>query len=73
MGAEVRDREDGLSIPGGQELHGAELQSFGDHRIAMAFSIAALRAQGETLIHGSACAAISYPEFFSKLETLVER
>jgi 3-phosphoshikimate 1-carboxyvinyltransferase len=72
MGAQVEEREDGLKIPGGQSLHGAELQSFGDHRIAMAFSIAALRAQGETLIHGSQCAAISYPEFFSVLESLVE-
>jgi 3-phosphoshikimate 1-carboxyvinyltransferase len=73
MGAEVEEREDGLKISGGQSLHGAELESFGDHRIAMAFSIAALRAQGETLIHGSQCAAISYPEFFSVLEGLVER
>jgi 3-phosphoshikimate 1-carboxyvinyltransferase len=73
MGAEVEERDDGLKIPGGQSLHGTELESFNDHRIAMAFSIAGLRAQGETLIHGSRCAAISYPEFFSVLEGLVER
>jgi 3-phosphoshikimate 1-carboxyvinyltransferase len=73
MGAAVEEREDGLKIPGGQSLHGAEIESFGDHRIAMAFSIAALRAQGETLIRGSECAAISYPAFFSTLESLVER
>jgi 3-phosphoshikimate 1-carboxyvinyltransferase len=73
MGARVEEREDGLSIPGGQSLHGADLESFGDHRIAMAFSIAALRAQGETLIRGSECAAISYPAFYSKLDELVER
>jgi 3-phosphoshikimate 1-carboxyvinyltransferase len=73
MGAQVEEREDGLKIPGGQRLHGAELESFGDHRIAMAFSIAALRAQGETLIRGSECAAISYPAFFSMLESLLER
>jgi 3-phosphoshikimate 1-carboxyvinyltransferase len=73
MGAEVEEREDGLRIPGGQTLRGAELNSFGDHRVAMAFSIAALRAQGETLIRDSQCAAISYPEFFSALEGLVER
>jgi 3-phosphoshikimate 1-carboxyvinyltransferase len=73
MGATVEQREDGLKIPGGQSLHGAEIESFGDHRIAMAFSIAALRAQGETLIRGSECAAISYPAFFSTLEGLVER
>jgi 3-phosphoshikimate 1-carboxyvinyltransferase len=73
MGAQVEEREDGLRIPGGQTMHGAEIQSFGDHRIAMAFSIAALRARGETSIHGSECAAISYPAFFSTLEGLVER
>jgi 3-phosphoshikimate 1-carboxyvinyltransferase len=73
MGAELEEREDGLNIPGGQPLHGAEIDSFGDHRIAMAFSIAALRAQGETLLRGSECAAISYPAFFSTLEGLVER
>jgi 3-phosphoshikimate 1-carboxyvinyltransferase len=73
MGAQVEEREDGLKIPGGQLLRGAELESFGDHRIAMAFSIAALRAQGDTLIRGSECAAISYPAFFSTLEALVGR
>jgi 3-phosphoshikimate 1-carboxyvinyltransferase len=73
MGAQVEETEHGLKIPGGQSLHGAELESFGDHRIAMAFSIAALRAEGETLIRGSECAAISYPAFFSTLEGLVER
>lgn len=73
MGAQVEETEDGLKIPGGQTLHGAEIDSLGDHRIAMAFSIAALRAEGETLIEGSQCAAISYPAFFSTLESLVER
>jgi len=73
MGAEVEEREDGLKIPGGQTLHGAELDSFDDHRIAMAFAVAALRAQGETLIRGAECAAISYPAFFEKLDEVVER
>jgi len=73
MGAQVEEREDGLNIPGGQPLHGSALESFGDHRIAMAFSIAALRAHGETLIRGSECAAISYPAFFPTLEGLLER
>ena len=73
MGAQVEELEDGLKIPGGQFLRSAELDSFGDHRIAMAFSIAALRTQGETLIRGSECAAISYPAFFPTLEGLVER
>jgi len=73
MGAQIEEREDGMRIPGGQRLHGAEIDSFGDHRIAMAFSIAALRAEGETLIRGSESAAISYPAFFATLGELVER
>jgi len=73
MGAQVEEREDGLKIPGQQTMQGAEVESFGDHRIAMAFSIAALRAQGDTLIRGSESAAISYPVFFSTLEGLLER
>jgi 3-phosphoshikimate 1-carboxyvinyltransferase len=73
MGAQLEEREDGLKIPGGQSIHGAEVEPFGDHRIAMAFSIAALRAEGDTLIRGSECAAISFPAFFATLEGLVER
>jgi len=73
MGATVEEREDGLRIPGGQSLHGAEVESFSDHRIAMAFAIAALRAQGETLIHGAEAAAISYPAFFKVLQELAEQ
>jgi 3-phosphoshikimate 1-carboxyvinyltransferase len=73
MGADVDEREDGLRIPGGQTLHGAEIDSFGDHRIAMAFAVAALRAQGETVIRGAEAAAISYPAFFHTLEELSER
>jgi 3-phosphoshikimate 1-carboxyvinyltransferase len=73
MGARVEEYPDGLKIAGGQSLRGAELKSFDDHRIAMAFGIAALRAQSETLIHGSECAAISYPAFFSTLEALAVR
>jgi 3-phosphoshikimate 1-carboxyvinyltransferase len=73
MGGQVEEREDGLGIPGGQTLHGAELDSFGDHRIAMAFAVAALRARGETLIRGAESAAISYPAFFPTLEEVTER
>ena len=73
LGAEVEEREDGLKIPGCQELHGAELDSFGDHRIAMAFAVAGLRAEGETQISGAESAAISYPAFFETLEALSER
>ncbi len=67
MGAEVEERPDGMKIPGGQHLHGEELDSFGDHRIAMAFAVAALRAEGETTIRGSDAAGVSYPRFFEEL------
>jgi 3-phosphoshikimate 1-carboxyvinyltransferase len=72
MGATVEEFEDGLRVPGGQSLHGAEVDSFGDHRIAMAFSVAALRAQGETVIRDANCVAVSYPMFYEHLEKLVE-
>jgi 3-phosphoshikimate 1-carboxyvinyltransferase len=73
MGAEVEEFEDGLDVPGGQTLHGATIDSGGDHRIAMAFSVAALRAEGETLIQGAESAAISFPEFFDLLDQVAER
>jgi 3-phosphoshikimate 1-carboxyvinyltransferase len=73
MGAEVEEHEDGLKIPGGQILHGAELDSFGDHRIAMAFAVAALRAEGETRIHRADAAVISCPGFYGALEGLSQR
>jgi 3-phosphoshikimate 1-carboxyvinyltransferase len=73
MGAEVTEHEDGMDVPGGQKLHGATIDSGGDHRIAMAFSIAALRAQGDTIIQGSESAKISFPEFFDLLEFIAER
>jgi len=70
MGATVEELEDGLRIPGEQTLRGTEIDPFGDHRIAMAFAVAALRAHGETTIHRADAAVISYPEFYSTLETL---
>jgi len=73
MGAEVEEFDDGLRIPGGQKMHGASLDSFGDHRIAMAFAVAALQAEGETEIIGADAAVISYPEFFNTLESLLQR
>jgi 3-phosphoshikimate 1-carboxyvinyltransferase len=71
MGATVEEFEDGLRVPGGQKLHGAEIETFGDHRIAMAFSVAALRAEGETLIKGADCVAVSYPAFYEHLDRLI--
>jgi len=73
MGAELTEYEDGLFVPGGQTLHGAQIDSGSDHRIAMAFAVAALRATGETEIHGAECAAISFPEFFTLLDELCQR
>ena len=75
MGAGVEERPDGLRIAGRSagRLHGAEIDPHGDHRMAMAFAIAALGAKGETVIRNSECAAVSYPEFFATLERLVER
>lgn len=73
MGAQVEQTNDGWRIPGGQHLHGAEIESHDDHRIAMAFAIAGLRAEGDSVIHNAECVAISYPAFFDDLEKLVER
>jgi 3-phosphoshikimate 1-carboxyvinyltransferase len=73
MGAEVTEHEDGMEIPGGQTLRGGVIDSGLDHRIAMAFSIAALRAEGETEIHGAGAASVSFPEFFTYLDELAIR
>jgi 3-phosphoshikimate 1-carboxyvinyltransferase len=69
----VEEFDDGLRVKGSQRLHGAEIDSHDDHRIAMAFAVAALRAEGETTINGAECVAISYPEFFETLEKVTER
>jgi len=73
MGAEVQEFEDGLFVPGGQTLHGAEIDPAHDHRIAMAFAIAALRAEGDTVVRNAECAAISFPEFYDLLDKVAER
>jgi len=73
MGAEVEEFPDGLAVSGPTQLHGALLDSHGDHRIAMAFAVAALLAKGETEITGAECVAISFPEFFPLLESVVQR
>jgi 3-phosphoshikimate 1-carboxyvinyltransferase len=70
MGVEAEELPDGLAIPGRQRFHAAELDSFGDHRIAMAFAIAALCADGESVIHGAEAASVSFPEFFETLRSL---
>lgn len=73
MGAEVTELTTGLRITRPTKLHGAIIDSFGDHRIAMAFSVAALIADGDTEIRGAEAAAVSFPEFFDLLDSLVER
>lgn len=73
MGAEVTEHEDGMDIPGDQKLHGGVIDSGLDHRITMAFSIAALRAEGDTEIQGAEAASVSFPEFFDYLDQLAVR
>lgn len=75
MGATVEELPDGLRIAGQSagRLRGAEVDSFGDHRIAMAFAVAALGAEGPTTIRNSECAAVSFPGFFDRLQQIAER
>jgi len=73
MGARVGERPDGLEIPGRQRLAGATIDSFGDHRIAMAFSIAALAAEGQSRIEGAEAAQVSFPEFYDILDSITEQ
>jgi 3-phosphoshikimate 1-carboxyvinyltransferase len=70
MGVEVEEFPDGMAITGGKPLKGATLQSFGDHRIAMAFAIAGLFATGETVIEDIACVQTSYPGFEETLRLI---
>lgn len=73
MGADVEELPDGLRVSGPTRLRGAAIESYGDHRIAMAFSVAALTAGSETEIRGSDSVAVSFPEFFQLLDSLSER
>jgi 3-phosphoshikimate 1-carboxyvinyltransferase len=68
MGAQVAEMNDGLEILGPAPLHGARVPSFGDHRIAMAFAIAGLFADGETVVQEAECIRESYPGFETVLE-----
>jgi 3-phosphoshikimate 1-carboxyvinyltransferase len=67
LGVEAEELPDGMTIPGRQKFRAAEFDSFGDHRIAMAFAVAALRADGESVIHGAEAASVSFPEFWNTL------
>jgi 3-phosphoshikimate 1-carboxyvinyltransferase len=73
MGANVDEFDDGLRVAGPTRLRGAKIDPRGDHRIAMAFTVAGLIAEGETEITDSECVAVSFPEFFDLLDSVVER
>jgi 3-phosphoshikimate 1-carboxyvinyltransferase len=75
MGATVEERKDGLKVAGRSagKLRGAEIEPHGDHRIAMAFAVAALGAEGDTTIRDADCAGVSYPTFYEDLERVAER
>ena len=70
MGVEIEVFEDGFHVPGKQQFRGAEVHSYGDHRIAMAFAVAGLSATGETVVEEAEAAAVSFPEFYDKLHTI---
>ena len=72
LGVAAEEAPDGMVIPGRQKFHAAEFDSFGDHRVAMAFAVAALRADGESVIHGAEAASVSFPEFWDTLSSCVE-
>ena len=70
MGADIDEQPDGFHVRGHRRLRGGEVDARNDHRLAMAFAVAALGASGPTAIHDAGAAAVSYPEFFSVLESL---
>lgn len=70
MGVPVKEFPDGLDIEGGHRLQGAALKTQGDHRIAMAFTLASLGAQGSSVLDDADCASVSYPDFYRHLELL---
>jgi 3-phosphoshikimate 1-carboxyvinyltransferase len=72
LGASVEEFDDGLRVSPGA-LHGAQIKSYGDHRIAMAFTVAALLASGDSEIDDIRCVGVSFPEFFELLDAVVER
>lgn len=71
MGVQIETTPDGFHIPGGQIFRSAEVESYHDHRIAMAFAVAALRADGPVAIDGAEAASVSFPEFWSTLRGIV--
>ena len=72
MGADITPTDDGMIIHGGKPLHGAEIDSYLDHRVAMSFAVAGLLCDGPLSIKGWDCVKISYPEFYEDLYRLGE-
>jgi 3-phosphoshikimate 1-carboxyvinyltransferase len=70
MGIEIETTPDGFRLPGKQTFKAAEVDSYGDHRIAMAFAVAALRASGPCVIRNAEAASVSFPEFWQTLRGL---
>ena len=70
MGADIEEQPDGFQVRATRQLHGGEVDAHNDHRLVMAFAVAALGASAPTTIVGADAAAVSYPEFFSVLESL---
>ncbi len=71
LGVAAEETPDGMVIPGKQKFRAAQFDSFGDHRVAMAFAVAALRADGESTIEGAEAASVSFPEFWDTLAQCV--
>jgi 3-phosphoshikimate 1-carboxyvinyltransferase len=71
MGVPAEELPDGFVVPGRQKFHAAEFESYGDHRIAMAFATAALAADGESIIRDAEAASVSFPEFWETLSGVV--
>ena len=72
MGGSITATEDGMVIEGGRPLHNANIHTFQDHRIAMAFTVAGLNAAGEMILDDRDCVTISYPSFFTDIESLTK-
>ena len=72
MGADVEELDDGFIIKGPTKLNGALIKTYDDHRIAMTFEIASLIAEGKTQLDNNSCISISFPEFYSTLESILQ-
>lgn len=72
MGADIEELEDGMVIKGKNKLKGANIKTFNDHRIAMAFSVASLVSEGKTILDNTSCIDISFPGYFKLIDNLLK-